>query len=618
MTRRPRGKKARESNKGKIRPATLPKPGTFQPLTLKEPEYHMADTTMNIPEPAAPPTPSSTMPPVVSSDDFPYDRIAMLKQAGHEKVVITIKRRAGKGTFATIGPGYSAIPMTIDEVLQVDDFIARNCGGGNFSVTIRDRNNTNQMLLPTFGIFIEGLPYPVARNLNEPATTTPDAIMSPMNPQQLAQLLTMFGGGGALPAGGLGSVGALAGVPPDAQRFIEEQLRKAETDRATAAAELKALQREAAEKERRFAEEMRAAEERVREARHRAEIDALTARIEANRDSAALAKPSMSPAELIAAFAPFVPVLVTMISSGKEAQTKSLEMQQQGFQALMTATMDAAKKPQPNPMEIITQILPLLEMNKKDPIAQVKMFEAQNNAQLQNMAMMTQLLETMANMNAGEQDPMWVRVIEMVGAQIKTISQAGIMDQVAGQRPALPSGAQRVAPQVPLAARPNPMQTIDNAAPVNLAGTSTPAAVVPEVLPHEILPPGVVAMLPLEFQTREWQLIIRALHTEADPEAVGVMIAKHVNHLADFDMLPGTLVGFTDNAEVAFQSLLAPLPISANKPYCEAVVNATLEACVELGLLAVVGEEGEDEGTEEEEEAGDAQDDQPEEEAHPS
>lgn len=618
MTRRPRGKKARESNKGKIRPATLPKPGTFQPLTLKEPEYHMPDNTLNIPEPAAPPTPSSMLPPVVTTDDFPYDRIAMLKQAGHEKVVVAIKRRAGKGTFATIGAGYGNIPMTIDEVLHVDDFIARNCGGGNFSITIRDRHNTNQMLLPTFGIFVEGLPFPVARNLNEPATTTPDATMSPMNATQLAQLLTMFGGGGALPAGGLGAlpVSALASMPPDAQRFIEEQLRKAETDRATAAAELKALQREAAEKERRFAEEMRAAEERVREARHRAEIDALTARIEANRDTAANAKPGMTPAELIAAFAPFVPVLVTLISSGKEAQTKSLEMQQQGFQALMTATMDAAKKPQPDPLDFIAKLAPLFEVNKKDPIAQVKMFEAQNNAQLQNMAMMTQLLETMAQMNAGEQDPIWVRVIEMVGQQIKTISQAGIMDQVAGQRPALPSGAQRVAPQVPLATRPNPMQTIDNA-PVNLAGTSTPQAVVPEVLPHEILPAHVVAMLPLEFQSREWQLIIRALHTEAEPEAVGVMIAKHVNHLADFDMLPGALVGFTDNAEVAFQTLLAPLPISANKPYCEAVINATLEACVELGLLAHADDDGEDNG-EENEEGGEEQDDQPEEDAHPS
>ena len=119
------------------------------------------------------------------------------------------------------------------------------------------------------------------------------------------------------------------------------------------------------------------------------------------------------------------------------------------------------------------------------------------------------------------------------------------------------------------------------------------------------LNPAMLDYLPAEYRTPEWRAIIIALHEGQDPEHVGRMIGKHLDHLVDFDLLPPALAHVLVEPREALTRLVQPLPIyTANHAYCEVVIEETLQALYQLGTLELTQEE-EEPGDEEPEDEGD-------------
>ena len=91
-----------------------------------------------------------------------------------------------------------------------------------------------------------------------------------------------------------------------------------------------------------------------------------------------------------------------MITANRDATAKSLEVQQQGLQSLMQATLSQTNKTSDLEKMITTigpLVMPLISENMKSrgPEAQAGLFQAMAENNLNSVAMMAQLIEAFAS-----------------------------------------------------------------------------------------------------------------------------------------------------------------------------------------------------------------------------
>jgi hypothetical protein len=356
---------------------------------------------------------------------------------------------------------------------------------------------------------------------------------------------------------------------------------------ATMRAESKAMLEKLNSENTRLREQLAERERAVEAERHRAELSALTARIEAMQQAQSRPQPESKSnvtdwAPLAAAVAP---VLSAWISSQSSAAAKSLEVQQQGLQSLMQATLGQSNKTSDVEKLITTLgplVMPLISENMKSrgPEAQAGLFQAMAENNLNSVAMMAQLIEAFASAG-GKEEPWYLPMIKEALGGVVQVAQAYTQQPggLPGQQPIppRPSGA--------LAA----YSTLDEAAPSQAPQQAAPTAKRPA--PQQPKVPQnlevLFSLLPGEFQTNEWRAILRALHAEPAPAAdkVAVMLTSHLEHLVTFDMVPALLSQVREHPRATLEALLEKLPVARSNPsYAKQVLDLTLTYLAEDGF----------------------------------
>ena len=142
-----------------------------------------------------------------------------------------------------------------------------------------------------------------------------------MTPEQMASYFNMLRNSQSM---GMAPVaGGQPAIPSDV--FAAEQMRKAEVERtkAEAVAEAERKAREQLEKE------LAARDRAMLDMEHKFELKLMEQRLAISASAAA--PKGQSTADMIQAFAPFVPVLVALVQGSKESSSKAMEMQLGGM-----------------------------------------------------------------------------------------------------------------------------------------------------------------------------------------------------------------------------------------------------------------------------------------------
>jgi hypothetical protein len=535
-------------------------------------------------------------------DGIPHEQIEELASK-FDEVPVRMQRRNARGQLATLGA--SAITVKTVELSTIDEWAPKQYGGGQFRVEVKDPTFPTRIVF-AFEFLVEGMPINSNPIPNVPAGVGPAMTYNPFAPQ--TQPLPA----GVIPAGsvpGAPSAAWVAGLHPverahflasqqggaPATTFASDQVAMAQNAKLEARL---AQMEERAEAQRKMSEEkiaaLQAAEASAREAAKDAlrqgEIKALTAKLEAMSSR----PPEKSMVDLVAGLAPLVPLGIAWVQSNAQQQQAQLQHQQAGFQAMIGA---ATQRPADSTKELISTLTPILgpilgklvEGNKEGPAQQAALYNAMAEANMNTISMAAQLVAEQApppTSAAGAVISQVLEGVKNIAAQYM-LSQGGLPGQLpAGPRPAgvMRGGGNNAAP---------PPQ-------VNVGGYSTVEEVAGEVVeekkggeaPAPKPPPAEVealfGMLPDDFQSAEWRTILRALHTEppADADMISGLLASHLEHLANFNLIPAMLSSIRDRPRETLEAVLEKLPVAMKHPdYARSVMQKTLAYLMEDGFV---------------------------------
>jgi hypothetical protein len=548
------------------------------------PKMSTADPATSTPM-ISPPRAGNTV--IELGKNYPSIPFAQIEElAGmHAEVAIRVQRRNLKGQLATLQTGVGTLTVRTAELASIEDWATQRWGGGNFRVEVKDPANYARILF-SFEFVVEGLSVqhnPVAPNVPAPGGVS--VSQPPYNPFV----------GGAIPAGlDAGAQRWAAGLDPANRAAYHASLaaqapassipsdalamRHAEETKVQLARMQEKLERAEAERKvevdrlRKEADDARKAAE---VAAHSAELRALEAKLEA-----LMARPKET--SMLETFAPFIPLGIAWLQSKSEEQKATLAAQTQGFQAMITA---ATPKHQPDGLkETITTLSPLLmpvfsKMMEKGSGQedQAKLFTSMMEAQVNNIAMMAQLVESTA-------PPAETPVGRAISQGLETIQRIGhayLASQM--QQPQKPAGVLRGGGGQPLPTG-GSYQTMDEDVverPPVTAKDAAPKDAAPKKEP-EPPPPELEAffgMLPADFQSAEWKTILYHLHTEPPLEVqkISMMLAGHLEHLMNFNLVPALLSGITSSPRETLEVMLERLPVAQKHPeYAAKVLDTTL------------------------------------------
>lgn len=523
----------------------------------------------------------------------------------YEFVNVKVQRRNDRGHLAVV---FGSHKIQTEKLIDFDSWLKDEAGGGDYFTVVRPPGDLGNILLK-FNCKVEGPPLspklrtgqPVGVGVAGPTGGPVAPVYSRwaegiMDEQARAQYLQS---GHPQPAPG-------ATMASDQLAFAELTEYKAKMARLEAA-----FEREREENARLKLEGEREREKLrldMQEAKHESEMRLLRERMEAHAQQtqammAALKDNKPEPKQVdLGAIAAIIgaaaPVVAAYVTTSKESATKAMEIQQAGMATLMQATLDQTKKADPTVEMLKTlgpMLMPLLSsmMEQKSPAAQTALLNTMAENQLNNVAMMAQLIESFAG--GDKEEPWWLPMVRetlggvvragevMLEQQQQTQQGNAFAQQQAAAQFQIPSSNQPVvssagyaqsaqAPQSP----PTPVQAQPQA--------PTPAR--PQKATR-LDPGGILSLLPDEYRTREWSTLITLIHeAESTPEDVGGLIADHIVHCARFDILPEQLANVNENPVEALEGILKVLPIyRQDRERANAILAATIDTLRELGAF---------------------------------
>lgn len=533
-----------------------------------------------------------------------------------ERVSVRVSRRNNKGHLAHVWSG----ELATQDLLTLDQFLMRLAGGGDYNVMVRDARNMTISLIDTFNCVVEGPSRPPLF-----AGSQPEQVM-PAGAPSIHPSATPFAGG--LPTAAFAAP-SMEGdpmsasnpyqppLPPwamgldpyarsgyEAYRAMRYPMRAATGPTVASdelaikqAAELKAQNAKLEEKLEGFMQRYESDVGRLRDenaayraqlaqAKQDAEMAALRAKLEAMTAAPRETGPKFDITAIGGVLAALAPVLQAMITSGAEKQSLALRAQQEGMQQLMQATLQQANKDS-GIKELATTfgplVLPLVQQmfSQKDPEKQAALYEAMATNNLNSIAMMAQLLESISA-SQGPQPPWYFDAIQQALAGIVQVAERYVQTPggLPGQaKPRLeaprPTGVVEVAKQVqtaPSAAAPVRPTYDDNVnAPRQVSGRA-----------QTLLP-----FLPAEFRQNGWEVFLRHLHEEPrwSPDWIGNGLAELILESVEQNTLPKQLEPMlAEGADyrAILLALVERLPIAVDAPhYAEAVVDVAAKALLD-------------------------------------
>jgi hypothetical protein len=544
-------------------------------------------------------------------DDIPLDLIQEAAK-NYETVAVRITRRNDRGQLATV---YNNVQMETMKLAEIDNWLRERAGGGRFRIEVKDPRNSTQYVMKAFHVMVEGPPHP-PRYLDGP-TDQPGQADYPMGPAFGGTPVTnqfqpgVNGPSQAWIDGLHPSQRAAymqhrerpapgATVASDQLALKQYQEHKAETARQIA--KLESMVERQADDNRRLQEQLASERDRAREERHKVELEMLREQMKLIGERKPEPAKELDIVKIAATLAPFAPVLSAMVTSRETAASKGLEVQQQGLSTLMQATLSQANKPDAV-STMLTQlgpvVIPLLKdmMDAKSPKAQAELFNSMVENNLNTVAMMAQLIEAFGSQ--GGDEPWWMAPIKEALGGVVGMTEAYMQGKggLPGQQ--LPPGAAMPQMGPPAQAPAAFKQGLAGAQPSMYTTVPTQETIVQnedgsieaeaEVIPSNgqseaasemeaSLNPSVqqkmmLKLLPAEFQTPEWRAIVVGLLNQNPAEPLAELIARHIEHLIDFGMLPMALASVQDDPVTTLSTMMQPLPVyQQNQAYIDDVI----------------------------------------------
>jgi hypothetical protein len=536
-------------------------------------------------------------------EGLPIERLKELESQGITEYRCKIARRSDGGMIASL----KTVVITLAEMANLEDMLNSYAGGGPYLIqAFHPEEGLNRLF--AFRMNIVGQPKIPLDRAPAGVRSVPSAPSASDEPRslhtQLFSLPTPPNAPGTPFGAPLMSSGRYA-QPVAAHTADEIALNQVEDERRSRKhleQRFEALQDELVAE--RAAHNLRIEDERkerdrlaqdAERQRHAGEIKRLEDLI---ANSAKPKGPNI--AELVASAVPFLPVVVALIDARKhsasvesERLTKMNEIQMAGANKLMEATL-AQRGSDSGMSKLLETLVPLAVplittmLTSSGPKAQAELMATQADVQMQQYAMVAQMLE---QMTAQAPTSEWLPLIENMMTTIGNGIQAYAKSQ------ARPSLGQAVATTLTQHLNGSPAQVdpkLPRTAPVApVEGRTLGETVADALFAHPACPE--------ELKTQEWFTIVAMLHDQTPVDAVAETISNHMLNLDGAKTTPTLLEPFWTEPEKTLAKLFSFLPIWQSQIlYAKQVIAkviATLSAPVEEGGEG--DDEGDDEGNDE-------------------
>lgn len=511
------------------------------------------------------------------------------------EVNIKVQRRNDRGHLAIV---HGSQKIKTELLSDIDSWLQAESGGGDYFVLVRPPGDPSTTLMK-FSCRVEGSPLPPKLRTGAPVTAGGqfNAPLAPPTSGWAAGVLDETARAHYL------NPPAPATPPAPGATMASDQLLFQELESAKIRAQKleEMLERERQERIARERDAERNLEKMrldAQEQKHASEMKLITERMEAQaaetrntlqlmRETRVEPKPFNIEA-MATAVAAVAPVLVAFIQSSKESANKSLEVQQQGMNALLNATLDQTRRPD-STMEMIKSMGPLLMplitnmIDQKSPATQAALFNTVAESQLNSVAMMAQLIESFAG---GEKDePWWLPMMRETLAGAVKVGESMMEAQQAQQQQQQQQVQQRPMPafQVP----DNGMSGVTFPGEQQQAPAPQQPAPQPAAKKSKLSEGGIMSMMPEEFRTPEWSKLIKLIHDEdADAKDVGEFLAEHIAHCIRFEILPEPLANIAAAPAETLDGILKVLPIyRQSRARANTIVASTIATLDELEVL---------------------------------
>ncbi len=576
-----------------------------------------------------PQNPGSTQ---VALRDVPLEQIhAVIQQQLYDQVNLRISYKNARGNPIFIGQ----FTVAVDQLMEIETILKNEFGGGCFRVDARDPNDAKRVAeIPVFEVTVHGPQRIMQNGQILPPGVAPPPQMSQSSPGMWgASSLSPSMPGMPMSPGVLStpmqgqqpqqssapwiaqSPAAPPYMPPQPGPQVHAQPVMAITPDVLAVGELNKAQ-DAAMRERHAREEDQRRFQRV-QAETQKQLDALKQtlaeqrlkeedrarqmelaavrdqlrqqerRFEELMQSERNRKPSFDWGGFAAIVSAAVPLVTTVITSSKEQASKSLELQQQGVNQLITATLSRAndgKWVEPI-LALLPTLMPVVKdwMKSRSPEGQADLVATLSENHLTTIGMIAKLMN---EMGAGDNPPVWFPLVQSLLGQLISAAESFAKSNKASvgipvtskHLPAQPTqpaltpaqAAAGMMVQGPQGPAQTPMQTPVQTSPQAGFGKQ----IVQVVMNHP--------EVPADIKTPEWLHLIERLHDKAPVEEVAAYFATHMRKL-DLN-LPKMLEGFweEDNGPKLMRNLFINLPIWGMDPeYVLAFIDKAMDILTE-------------------------------------
>lgn len=343
-------------------------------------------------------------------------------------------------------------------------------------------------------------------------------------------------------------------------------------------------------------EEVRKLHEQQKEREHKLELQLLEKKFEA---LAAQNAPKAAPdtmSQMVPLITAMTPVFAAMVQANAQTAQRQTEMQLQMLQAQQ-------KRPAQDWAPLLAASAPIIMkfMENRGPEAQSAVWETMMQNNMQSLSLIGQFMAETAK-GSSEQSP-WLPLIQAAmegGMSTLAAYMESKSQQRPPQQPMMTAGGQTRAlgaapqqeyaqhapqPQQPMQAAPRQPQ--QSAAPtVSYTTQSAPGqqSYQKVALDANGIVRQVMAspMVPQDFKTQEWGIIIGAVHRQEDPSLVADALLDHMEALTDANAIPGLLAAAWTQPGEAYGTLLGGLPIGqANRQYCDLLIDLLIERTAE-------------------------------------
>lgn len=507
------------------------------------------------------------------------------------EVNIKVQRRNDRGHLAIV---HGSQKIKTELLSDIDSWLQSESGGGDYFVLVRPPGDPSTTLMK-FSCRVEGSPLPPKLRTGAPVTAAGqfNAPLAPPTSGWANGVLDETARAHYLnPPTSAAPPAPGATMASDQLLFQELESAKIRAQKLEEMLERERQERIARERDaERHLEKMRLD---AQEQKHASEMKLITERMEAQaaetrntlqlmRETRVEPKPFNIEA-MATAVAAVAPVLVAFIQSSKESANKSLEVQQQGMNALLNATLDQTRRPD-STMEMIKSMGPLLMplitnmIDQKSPATQAALFNTVAESQLNSVAMMAQLIESFAG---GEKDePWWLPMMRETLAGAVKVGESMMEAQQAQQQQV----QQRPMPafQVPDGS----MSGVTFPGEQQQAPAPQQPAPQPAAKKGKLSEGGIMSLMPEEFRTPEWSKLIKLIHDEdADAKEVGEFLAEHIGHCIRFEILPEPLANIAAAPAETLDAILKVLPIyRQSRARANVIVASTIATLDEMEVL---------------------------------